>query len=140
MKKYIVTVNGKAYDVMVEEVLEAGAPVDTQPVEKPRRVEKPPVAPTPTPTATPTPKTTPKASKPVSDKDEKITAPIPGVISKILVKEGDAVKKGQAVAIIEAMKMETEIITPFAGTISAIVVNQSANVNSGDLLLTVALR
>ncbi|WP_286233764.1 biotin/lipoyl-containing protein, partial [Romboutsia ilealis] len=69
---------------------------------------------------------------------ENITAPMPGTITNILVKDGDSVKKGQVLAILEAMKMENEIVAPRDGAITVISVDKGQNVNPGDTLLQMA--
>lgn len=67
-----------------------------------------------------------------------VRAPLPGVIVSIPVKEGDKVKKGQAIIIIEAMKMQSEIAAPVDGTIGKIVVKEKSPVQEGDLLMHLA--
>jgi len=66
-----------------------------------------------------------------------IRAPLPGVIVSILVSEGEEVKKGQAIIIIEAMKMQSEIASPVDGKIDKILVKERAPVKEGDLLMTI---
>ena len=63
---------------------------------------------------------------------------MPGTITNILVKDGDSVKKGQVLAILEAMKMENEIVAPRDGAITVISVDKGQNVNPGDTLLQMA--
>ena len=65
-----------------------------------------------------------------------VAAPMPGTVLKINVKVGDAVKAGQAVAVLEAMKMENEIAAPQDGTVASVNVSQGASVNTGDVLVT----
>ena len=65
-----------------------------------------------------------------------VTAPLPGRIIELKVKVGDAVKAGQEVAVLEAMKMENEIMAPEAGTVDAVLVTKGASVNMGDALVT----
>ena len=62
---------------------------------------------------------------------------MPGTITNILVKEGDNVKKGQVLAILEAMKMENEIISPVDGTIKSVNVEKGQNVNLGDVIVVI---
>ncbi|MBW6515526.1 MAG: biotin/lipoyl-binding protein [Candidatus Cloacimonetes bacterium] len=76
-------------------------------------------------------------SKPQTKIDGTIRAPIPGTVIDILVKEGDKVKTGDVVIILEAMKMESEIHTEKDGTVSNIKVNKGASVNEGDLLMMI---
>ena len=63
---------------------------------------------------------------------------MPGTITNILVKENETVKKGQVLAILEAMKMENEIVAPYDGSIKSISIEKGKNVNSGDTLVKMA--
>ena len=114
-KTYHITLNGKVYEVEIEEV-------------KQGTVGKPQV------TNTAAPKATPKTS----GAGEKVSAPMPGTILNVLVKEGQTVKKGQVLAILEAMKMENEIVAPVDGQIVSVSVEKGQNVNLGDSLLQIA--
>ena len=123
MKNYRITVNGATYDVSVEE-LGAGA------------VAAAPVA-APTPVATPA--AAPAAPAPAPAKSSgagsiKVASPMPGKILDIKAKVGDAVKKGQIVLILEAMKMENEVVAPEDGTVASIDVTVGAMVEAGDTL------
>lgn len=119
MKQLKITVNGKAYDVQVEEIgATASSPVSA------------PVAAAPA-TAAPAP-----VSAPAAGEGEAIAAPMPGNILKVLVSAGAAVKKGDVLLILEAMKMENEICAPKDGTVTAVMVNQGETVDSGKALLT----
>ena len=102
MRKFIVTIDGKNYEVGVEEVKE-GVPT---PVSAP--------APAAVPTA-PAAAASPAAS---AASGEKLLSPFPGLIKKFLVKEGDTVKKDQPVIVLEAMKMDNDITAPCDGKIS----------------------
>lgn len=135
MKKFNVTVNGKSYEVEVEEVNgSAAAPVVSAaaPVAPAAPVAAPKAAPAPAPTAAP------KAAAPVSAGATTITAPMSGTIFKNLVKPGDAVKNGQVVLVLEAMKMENEIFAPCDGTVSEVRVSEGAAVQPGDVLIVIA--
>ena len=68
--------------------------------------------------------------------DTLVKAPMPGNILSVSVKPGDAVKKGQAIMVLEAMKMENEILSPIDGTVVSVLVQQGASVNSDDTLCT----
>ena len=119
MKNYRITVNGVAYDVAVEE-LGAGAVPAAAPVA---------AAPVATPVAAP--------AAPVASGAEgavKIAAPMPGKILAIKANAGQAVKKGDVVMILEAMKMENEITAPEDGTVASINVAVGDSVESGDTL------
>lgn len=111
MKKYRVNVNGTAYEVEIEEM--TGAPAVAAPV------------------AAPAPAAAPAGG-------EKITAPMPGNILAVNVSVGDIVKKGQVLMVLEAMKMENEIMCPCDGKVSAVAVTKGAAVESGALLCTIA--
>lgn len=135
MRKFQVRVNGKAYEVEVEEI-GAEAPV-TQPV-----VTAPAAAPAasaaPAAQAAPAPAAPAPAAKDASQvKGEPVEAPMPGTILKVLVKEGQAVKNGDVLCILEAMKMENEIMAGRDGTITGVYVNEGSSVNSGDVLVAI---
>ena len=119
-----VTVNGASYQVELENAPTA-APVATP-------VAATPAAATAAPSAAPAP--APAAAGP----GEKVTSPLPGVIIEVSVKEGQAVKAGQKVAVIEAMKMENEIPASKDGTITAIHVNKGDSVLEGADIVTIA--
>ena len=67
-----------------------------------------------------------------------IHAQIPGLVSNIFVKEGDKVESGDKLCILEAMKMENEIISPKNGSVTSIHINSGDNVNKGDLIMEVS--
>ena len=129
MKNFRVTVNGNTYDVAVEEVAGGSAPVTA-------------AAPTPAPVAAPAPKAESKkeekAPKANVSGATPVKAPMPGKIFDIKVSVGDKVETNQIVIVLEAMKMENEIVTPIAGTVASIDVNKGDSVNSGDVLVTIA--
>ena len=79
-----------------------------------------------------------KSAKPVAKvaSSEDIVAPMPGVIIDIKVKKGDVVSEGQVVAILEAMKMETEIFASSTGTVVEISIEKGAQVNLGDIIIS----
>ena len=118
MKKYRVNVNGTVYDITLE-VLEGEA-------------AKAPAAPA-TPAA-PAPAAAPAAA-PVAG-GQSIDAPMPGNILSVNVKPGQAVKKGDVLLILEAMKMENEIMAPCDGTVGSVAVTAGQTVQSGQQLLT----
>ncbi len=136
MKKYRITVNGKAYEVEVEDL--GGSSVVSAPVQK--TVQTAPVQPKPvTKPVQNTPKPEPKkteAPKAVPQGAETVEAPMPGTILDIRVNEGDTVEAGQVLLILEAMKMENEIVAPRAGKIAAINTSNGASVNAGDPLIS----
>ncbi|HSQ34881.1 MAG TPA: biotin/lipoyl-containing protein [Candidatus Binatia bacterium] len=67
-----------------------------------------------------------------------IPAPLPGLVLEVLVKEGDAVKAGQALLVMEAMKMENQIQAPFDGTVKKVFVQKGANISEGDKLIEIS--
>lgn len=123
MKRFNITVNGKAYDVAVDEIA-AGAPVAAAPapVNAPAPVAAAPVA-------------APAAAPAVGGTEVK--APMPGTIMSVKVAVGDEVKRGQPLIVLEAMKMENDIVAPKDGTVAAIAVKKGDNVNSNSLLVTI---
>lgn len=113
MKKYKVNVNGTAYEVEIEEM--TGAPAAAPAAAAP--------AAAPAPAA--------------SGAGESITSPMPGNILAVNVAAGDMVRKGQVLMILEAMKMENEIMAPRDGKVTAVAVTKGAAVESGALLCTI---
>ena len=122
MKNYTITVNGNVYDVTVEEGASTGAPV----------AAKAPAAPKAAPKAAPAaaPKTAGGAGS------IKIEAGAAGKVFKLEKKVGDAVKKGDAVIIIEAMKMEIPVVAPEDGTVASIDVAVGDAIEAGAVLAT----
>ena len=130
MKKYNITVNGNTYEVLVEEVSgTASAPIYTAPVSAAP-------APVAAPAATPKAATAPKA--PASAGAVAATAPMPGTILDIKVSVGQAVKKGDVLCILEAMKMENDIPAPQDGTVASVNVTKGASVAAGDVIITLS--
>lgn len=125
MKYYNITVNGVAYSVSVEETAAGAVPV-AAPVAAPAAPKAPaaPAAPAAAPKA-------PAAAGAVT-----VKAPMPGTILDVKVKPGTAVKAGDILVILEAMKMENEIVAPQDGTVASINVNKGDAVNSGDVLVS----
>ncbi|NLE24881.1 MAG: biotin/lipoyl-binding protein [Clostridiaceae bacterium] len=139
MRKFVVNVNGNSYEVEVEEV--GGAPVSAPSAVRPAQAAAAPApaAPAPVPVA-PAAAPAPAPAARVSTGAEgavKISAPMPGTILDIKVKAGDSVNKGTLVIILEAMKMENEILAPQDGTIASVNVTKGQQVNSGDVMLTI---
>ena len=120
MRKFNVNVNGNSYEVEVEEI---GAG------------EAAPVAAAPAATPKAAPKKAAKAATPAGGTPVK--APMPGNVLDIKVSNGQAVKKGDVLVILEAMKMENEISAPQDGTVT-VVATKGATVNTGDVLITLS--
>lgn len=130
MRNFVITVNGKAYQVGVEEV-GASAPVMAAPV-----VAAPVAAPAPVaaaPAATPAPA---PAAKAAPANGEKVLSPFPGLIKNLLVAEGATVKKDQPILVLEAMKMDNDITAPCDGVVS-FQVAKGANVESDSVLAVI---
>jgi biotin carboxyl carrier protein len=130
MRKYRINVNGQSYDVSVEEI-GAGAAV-------PAAIAPAGPAPVSVPQAAPA-ASAPVASGPVASGPVAgavtVMAPMPGTVMSFKVIQGQAVKRGDVVLILEAMKMENEIVAPSDGTVASIRVPQGAAVNTGDPLV-----
>lgn len=116
MRNFVITVNGKTYQVGVEEVGGTAAPVA--------------VAPVAAPAAAPAPKAAPAAG-------EKVLSPFPGLIKNLLVAEGASVKKDQPILVLEAMKMDNDITAPCDGVVS-FQVAKGANVESDSVLAVIS--
>lgn len=129
MKRFNITVNGKAYDVAVEEV-GAGAPVAAAPV----------AAPAPAPAAAPAAPAAPApapAAAPANVEGTKVVAPMPGTILDVKVAVGDTVSEGQPVVVLEAMKMENDIPATVAGKIVSVNVSKGDTINSNDVIVVI---
>jgi biotin carboxyl carrier protein len=125
MKNYTITVNGVAYDVTVEE----GAGGAAAPVAKAApKAAAPKAAPT-APAAAPAPAAAGAGSV-------KVTASVPGKVFKVEASVGQAVKAGDPIVILEAMKMEIPVVAPQDGTVASIDVAAGAAVENGDVLAT----
>ena len=123
--KYKITLNGRTYEVEVaagkamlldEYEAIAPAPVSAAPVAAPAAAPAAPV---------------------VTGAGEPVNAPMPGTILKVNVTQGQAVKEGDVLCVLEAMKMENEIMAPKAGTVTQVVTSKGASVNTGDALVVI---
>ena len=126
MKKFNIKVNGNAYEVDIEEV-KAAAPVA-------KAAAKPAAAPAPAKPAAPAAAPAPAV---VGAGDTAINAPMPGKIVKLVAEAGKAVKKGDVVLILEAMKMQNEISAPADGTLKSINVAAGQSVKPGEVLAVI---
>ncbi len=125
MKKYLITVKGISYEVDVEEIK---GTTDNKRAEAP---EVKPVA----PASEAKPAAPPKPSAAVPGGKSNVASPMPGTILKVNVKPGDSVKKGDVIMILEAMKMENEIMAPDDGVVASVTVSEGASVSTGDVLV-----
>lgn len=127
MKNLKITVNGTAYDVQVEEVAAGAAPV----------VAPAPAAKPAAPAAAPTPAAAPApAAAPVPAGAETVNSPMPGTIVSVNVSAGQNVKKGDVLVVLEAMKMENEIMAPRDAVVASVQVNKGDSVDSGTPLVS----
>lgn len=117
MKNYTITVNGTTYDVTVEEGGSGAA--STTPAPKMAA-----------------PKAAPKAAPAGAQGSVKVNSPMPGKIVSVKANAGQAVKKGEAIMVLEAMKMENEIVAPQDGTVASVNVAVGDSVEAGAVLAT----
>jgi len=132
--KYKVTLNNRVYEVEVEagkamlldeyEVVAPAAPAAAAPVA---------AAP-----AAPAPVAAPAAAPAAVAAGEPVCAPMPGTILRVNVQNGQAVKEGELLCVLEAMKMENEIFAPKAGTVAQVVVSKGSSVDTGSVLVVIA--
>jgi len=136
MKMFKVVVNGNEYEVAVEEIKGQGGSAPTPATTVPKPAAKP-QAPAPA-----SPKPSPKPSGGDSGGGDSgegaVMAQMPGTIVDIDVNVGDKVTKGQKLLVLEAMKMENEIVAPHDGTVSEVSVAAGALVNAGDVLVVLS--
>ena len=133
--KYVVTVNGERYEVEVERVDGKSSSLSRKQMERgvKTRVETEPAV-------SAAPVSAPAAAAPAASNaggGSAVISPMPGVILDIKVKEGDSVSEGQTVIILEAMKMENEIVSEFTGTVSAIRVKKGDTVDTDAVLVEI---
>mgnify|MGYP002537736553 CR=1 FL=1 len=124
MKKYKVNVNGSLYEITLEVVDDVALP------------ESAPAAQATAPAASAAPTAQPAPSS-EAGAGTQINAPMPGTILSVSVAKGDTVKKGQVLVILEAMKMENEIMSPCDGVITSVNVAQGAAVDTGALICSI---
>ena len=127
IKKFNVKVNGNSYEVEVEEIKDGVQPVAPA-------VQRPAEAPAPAAPVAAAPKAAPAVAVAGAGT---VSAPMPGTVLDIMVKEGDVVKSGQVCVILEAMKMENELPAPCDGTVKSVNVTKGASVNTADVLVVI---
>lgn len=125
MRHYRVNVNGTSYEISVEEITaeeakKSAAAAPSVPATAP--------APAPAPAAAPAP---------ASEGATTVSSPMPGTILSVSVSAGSTVKKGDILMILEAMKMENEIMAPCDGRVASVGVQQGASVKTGDMLCVI---
>ncbi|MBQ3066269.1 MAG: biotin/lipoyl-binding protein [Clostridia bacterium] len=125
MKAYKVTVNGNVYEITLEVIDKADIKAAPAPAAAPAEPAPAPAAPVAAPAAAPAAGAT------------TVSAPMPGTILKVNVAAGQAIKRGDVLMILEAMKMENEIVAPVDGTVAAVSVNAGATVESGTVLCSI---
>ncbi len=131
--KYKVDLNGRTYEIEVE----LAKPMTRSEFDGYAPAAPAPVAAAPA-AAAPAAPAAPAPSAPVAVNGEVVAAPMPGNILKVNVRPGQSVAEGTVLVILEAMKMENEILAPRAGSISQVLVNEGATVDTGSALVTLA--
>ena len=126
--KYKVTLAGRTYEVEVENGVASL-------VDEYEAVAAAPAAPVAAPAAEAAP--APAAASAVTGAGEAVTAPMPGTILKVNVQNGQAVKEGDVLCVLEAMKMENEILAPKNGTVTQVLVSKSSTVDTGAALVVI---
>ncbi len=128
MKKYNVTVNGTAYEITLEAVdpAEVASTAPAAPAAAPAPAAKAEAPAVPAP-----------AAAPAAGGKETVSSPMPGNILAVNVAQGDAVKKGDVLLILEAMKMENEILSPCDGTVFSVNTTKGSSVETGAVLCVI---
>lgn len=132
MKNYKITVNGQRYDVTVEEVGEGVPPASGS------RAAAPVLPGAPKPTPAPSSATATSGPPQARSGSIQVRAPMPGTLLGYKVALGQTVKRGDVLLILEAMKMENEIVAPADGSVAALSATEGAAVSTGDLLVELA--
>lgn len=138
MRKFNVTVNGKSYAVEIEETAAASAPVAAPAAAPAPAPVQSASAPAPAPVkAAPAPAPAPAPAKAAPAGGTPVDSPMPGLILKLVLSDGATVKRGDKIVVLEAMKMENDIVANADGVITY-TVRQGDNVESGTRLAVIA--
>lgn len=135
MAKYVVTLNGKNYEVEVEK--NTAKITNTTAAAAPAAAPAPKAAPAPAPVAAPTPAPAPAPVAAAPAGGANVTAPMPGTVLNVVAPVGTAVKAGDVILILEAMKMENDIVAPCDGTVASVAA-KGTSVNTDDVLATLS--
>ena len=135
MAKYVVTLNGKNYEVEVEK--NTAKITNTTAAAAPAAAPAPKAAPAPAPVAAPAPAPAPAPVAAAPAGGANVTAPMPGTVLHVVAPVGTAVKAGDVILILEAMKMENDIVAPCDGTVASVAA-KGTSVNTDDVLATLS--
>ena len=135
MAKYVVTLNGKNYEVEVEK--NTAKITNTTAAAAPAAAPAPKAAPAPAPVAAPAPAPAPARVAAAPAGGANVTAPMPGTVLNVVAPVGTAVKAGDVILILEAMKMENDIVAPCDGTVASVAA-KGTSVNTDDVLATLS--
>lgn len=135
MAKYVVTLNGKNYEVEVEK--NTAKITNTTAAAAPAAAPAPKAAPAPAPEAAPAPAPAPAPVAAAPAGGANVTAPMPGTVLNVVAPVGTAVKAGDVILILEAMKMENDIVAPCDGTVASVAA-KGTSVNTDDVLATLS--
>ncbi len=135
MAKYVVTLNGKNYEVEVEK--NTAKITNTTAAAAPAAAPAPKAAPAPAPVAAPAPAPSPAPVAAAPAGGANVTAPMPGTVLNVVAPVGTAVKAGDVILILEAMKMENDIVAPCDGTVASVAA-KGTSVNTDDVLATLS--
>ena len=135
MAKYVVTLNGKNYEVEVEK--NTAKITNTTAAAAPAAAPAPKAAHAPAPVAAPAPAAAPAPVAAAPAGGAHVTAPMPGTVLNVVAPVGTAVKAGDVILILEAMKMENDIVAPCDGTVASVAA-KGTSVNTDDVLATLS--
>ena len=135
MAKYVVTLKGKNYEVEVEK--NTAKITNTTAAAAPAAAPAPKAAPAPAPVAAPAPAAAPAPVAAAPAGGANVTAPMPGTVLNVVAPVGTAVKAGDVILILEAMKMENDIVAPCDGTVASVAA-KGTSVNTDDVLATLS--